>query len=144
MKISIRFAIVLLCACGGALSSTSLYSHYAATATQYCDLNRMFNCDVVNRSPYSALLGVPVALIGLAGYLVLAGLSVSRRRGAEVARAAAALLGLGFALYLTYIEDVVLATWCLLCIGSLASIAGIAVLAGIQAARPRPGAAERS
>jgi uncharacterized membrane protein len=36
--------------------------------------------------------------------------------------------GLGFALYLTYIEKFVLATWCILCLSSLAAISAIAIL----------------
>jgi uncharacterized membrane protein len=47
----------------------------------------------------------------------------------------AAVGGLGFALYLTYIEGYVLGTWCILCLSSLAMIAGIAVLAGVVKAR---------
>jgi uncharacterized membrane protein len=48
---------------------------------------------------------------------------------------AAAVAGLGFALYLTYIEGYVLGTWCILCLSSLAMIAGITVLAGVVKAR---------
>jgi len=47
----------------------------------------------------------------------------------------AAVGGLGFALYLTYIEGYVLGAWCILCLSSLAMIAGIAVLAGVVKAR---------
>jgi uncharacterized membrane protein len=47
----------------------------------------------------------------------------------------AALAGLGFALYLTYIEGYVLDTWCILCLSSLALIAMITVLAGVLKAR---------
>jgi uncharacterized membrane protein len=43
--------------------------------------------------------------------------------------AMAALAGLGFALYLTYIEGFVLAAWCILCLSSLAIIFCIASLA---------------
>ena len=42
------------------------------------------------------------------------------------------LAGLGFALYLTYIEGFVLGTWCVLCLSSLAMITAIAALSGLQ------------
>jgi len=47
----------------------------------------------------------------------------------------AAVAGLGFALYLTYVEAYVLETWCILCLSSLGLIAGITVLAGVVRAR---------
>ena len=43
----------------------------------------------------------------------------------------AALAGLGFALYLTYIEAYVLTTWCILCLISLVLISLISVVAGV-------------
>jgi uncharacterized membrane protein len=48
---------------------------------------------------------------------------------------AAAMAGLAFALYLTYVEGYVLETWCILCLSSLGLIAGIAILAGVVKAR---------
>jgi uncharacterized membrane protein len=42
--------------------------------------------------------------------------------------------GLGFALYLTYIEKFVLATWCILCLSSLTLIVLITALSSFQVA----------
>ena len=61
------------------MSGLSLHSHYATSATDYCDLTTMFNCDLVNRSVYSEFFGVPVALIGLLGYFLLFGLTALRK-----------------------------------------------------------------
>jgi uncharacterized membrane protein len=127
----IRNLMLGCCLLGAILSTASLYSHYSMSATQYCDLNATFNCDLVNRSIFSEFLGVPVALIGLLGYIFLFFLSVQGARWAAVLRFGTAIIGLGFALYLAYIEAYVLAAWCLLCIGSLAMISAIAVFAGI-------------
>ncbi len=121
-------------ALGGALvSSVSLYHHYGTSATSYCDIGENFNCDIVNRSTYSTVAGVPVALIGIAGYLaVLALASVCRNRDETPATLAiGSLSGLGFALYLTYIEGFVLLAWCILCLSSLALIFSIAVLSSL-------------
>jgi uncharacterized membrane protein len=121
-------------ALGGALvSSVSLYHHYGTSATSYCDIGENFNCDIVNRSTYSTVAGVPVALIGAAGYLaVLALATVFRNRDdAPAMLAIGSLAGLGFTLYLTYIEGFVLAVWCVLCLSSLALILSIAVLSSL-------------
>ena len=125
-------AIALLAVVGIVVSSVSLYHHYGTGKSSYCDFGQSFNCDMVNRSIYSTVMGVPVALIGVVGYLVLLALATVYRAKAEtpVILLVASLAGLGFALYLTYIEAFVLAVWCVLCLSSLAVITGIAVLSG--------------
>jgi vitamin-K-epoxide reductase (warfarin-sensitive) len=130
-------AIAILAVAGIAVSAVSLERHYAKSATTFCDLGERFNCDIVNRSEYSRVMGIPVAGIGIVGYGVLLGLAtVWRSRGETPLRLLlAAVAGLGFALYLTYVEGYVLETWCILCLSSLGLIAGIAVLAGVVKAR---------
>jgi uncharacterized membrane protein len=68
---------------------------------------------VVNHSPYSLIAGVPVAAIGIAGYLLIGVLGFLRRRGLLLGAVAA---GFAFALYLTHIEAHVLGVWCLYCV----------------------------
>ena len=82
-------------------------------------------------------MGIPVAAIGILGYGVLFALATVYRSRAEtpLRLLAAAVAGLGFALYLTYVEGYVLDTWCILCLSSLALIATVAVLAGVVKAR---------
>ncbi len=72
-------AVAILALCGIVVSSVSLQHHYATSKTAYCDIGETFNCDIVNRSEYSSILGIPVALIGMLGYaaLVRAGHGVS-------------------------------------------------------------------
>jgi vitamin-K-epoxide reductase (warfarin-sensitive) len=126
------FLNVLFALCGIGLSVASLRSHYATSATEYCDLNEVFNCDIVNRSKFSEVAGIPVALIGLIGYLVLLGLMTRKERKLKILRFCMALVGFMFALYLAYIEEHVLRTWCLLCIGSLMAIAGITIVSAVE------------
>jgi vitamin-K-epoxide reductase (warfarin-sensitive) len=125
--------IAVLAVCGIAVSSVSLQRHYAKSKTEFCDVGEAFNCDIVNRSEYSTLLGIPVALIGMLGYGALAGLATvyRSRRETPILLFTGAVAGLAFALYLTYIEGFVLGIWCILCLGSLVLIAMIAVLAGV-------------
>jgi vitamin-K-epoxide reductase (warfarin-sensitive) len=125
--------IAVLAGGGAVVSSVSLYHHYGTSQTSYCDFGESFNCDIVNRSTYSVIFGLPVALIGIIGYLVLLALATFYRSKAEtpVMLLIASLTGLGFALRLTYVEGFVLAAWCILCLSSLALILGIAVLSSL-------------
>jgi uncharacterized membrane protein len=129
----ILFAIALLSACGLVVSSISLYHHYGTAASSYCDFGDKFNCDIVNRSTYSVVSKVPVALVGILGYLTLLGLATFYRTKAEtpVVLLITSLPGLSIALYLTYIEAYVLATWCILCLSSLTIISVIALLSTV-------------
>jgi vitamin-K-epoxide reductase (warfarin-sensitive) len=130
-------AIALLAVAGAAVSSVSLYHHYDTSPSSFCDFGATFNCDMVNRSIYSAVFGIPVALIGILGYGVLLVLATLNRAKAEVSLMLlfASLAGLGFALYLTYVEAFVLAVWCILCLSSLALIVVITVLSSVLVAQ---------
>jgi vitamin-K-epoxide reductase (warfarin-sensitive) len=124
--------IALLALAGIAVSSVSLYHHFQTSKTSYCDFGESFNCHIVNRSEYSSILGVPVAAIGIAGYLIIFLLATVYRDRQETAVALliGAFGGLVFALYLTYIEGFVLHAWCVLCLSSLAVILVTSILAG--------------
>ena len=132
--------IAVLSLAGIAVSAIALQRHYAKSATQFCDFNQKFSCDIVNRSEYSSIVGIPVAGIGVAGYGFLLFLATCLRARLETPNRllGAAIAGLAFALYLTYIEGYVLTAWCILCLISLALISLISILAlavKIRAAR---------
>jgi uncharacterized membrane protein len=76
------------------------------------------------------VFGIPDALIGILGYSLLLTLVTLYRTKAETPfmLLVASTAGLGFALYLTYIEKFVLATWCILCLSSLTLIVLITAL----------------
>lgn len=126
---------MILAVAGIAVSSLSLYHHFSKSKTSFCNLGQSFDCDLVNRSQYSTFHKVPVALLGILGYLLILSLATVYREKAETPfiLGAAALGGLGFALYLTYIEGFVLHAWCILCLSSLALISLIAVLTVVNA-----------
>jgi len=133
----IIFTLIAICAAAGiAISSISLYHHYGSSKTTYCDFGANFNCDIVNRSTYSTVFGVPDALIGIVGYAGLLGLATRyrTRTATPMVLLITSLAGLSFAVYLTYIEAFVLATWCVLCLSSLASILMITALSSYLAA----------
>ncbi len=131
--------IAILALAGMVISSISLQRHYAKSASQFCDLGEKFNCDIVNRSEYSTLMGIPVAGIGVAGYALLLALATAYRSRIEtpLRLLLASSAGLAFALYLTYVEGYILDTWCILCLSSLAMIAMITVLAALVKLRAR-------
>lgn len=128
--------IAVLALAGILVSSFSLYHHFSKSKTSFCDVGQSFNCDLVNRSQYSIFHGIPVALLGILGYLLILSLATVYREKAEspFILAGVTVAGLGFALYLTYIEAFVLYTWCLLCLSSLVLIAVITVLSVWNAA----------
>jgi vitamin-K-epoxide reductase (warfarin-sensitive) len=128
----ILFGIIAVLAFAGVIvSGVSLQRHFAKSATAFCDFSQRFSCDIVNRSEYSSVVGIPVAAIGVVGYAALFILSTFLRGRAETPNRlmGAAAAGLVFALYLTYIEAYVLETWCILCLISLALISLISLLA---------------
>jgi vitamin-K-epoxide reductase (warfarin-sensitive) len=125
--------VAILAVCGVVVSSMSLQHHYATSKTAYCDIGEVLNCDIVNRSAYSSIFGIPVALIGMLGYAALAGLATvyRERRETPALLFSGAAAGLAFALYLTYIEARVLGVYCILCLTSLAAIATTTTLAAV-------------
>ena len=131
-----RYLIALLALAGVVVSTLALRIHYS-TETQPCSINEKWDCGIVNHSPFAELAHVPVAAIGIAGYRGLAGLSLARRRPLVVA---AAVVGLGFSLYLTHIEKDVLQVWCLYCVTSLGIISVITLLSllWVVVSRKRP------
>lgn len=69
--------------------------------------------------------GVPVADIGIAGYLLLAGLAITKRWRLL---AAASVPAFAFSLYLAHIEKDILEVWCIYCVISLGIITLITLL----------------
>jgi uncharacterized membrane protein len=140
----LSLAIALLAVLGVAVSSVSLDHHFRKSKTSYCDFGESFNCDLVNRSEYSTVAGVPVALIGILGYAGLLAFTTFYRAKAETPAilVLASVGGLGFALYLTYVEKFILSVWCILCLSSLVVIFSITILSVfllVHSMRPRAG-----
>jgi uncharacterized membrane protein len=119
-----RFVIALLAVAGVVVSSLALHVHYSHE-TEPCSINAKWDCGIVNHSPFAEIAHIPVAALGIAGYLALGGLALFWRRRLV---AALALGALGFSLYLTYIEKYVLEVYCIYCVTSLGIIVLINVL----------------
>ena len=129
-----RYVIALLAVAGLVVSYLALRVHYS-NDVEPCDINAHWDCGVVNHSPFAMIGPVPVAAIGMAGYVLLGALALMRRRALVLA---ASVVGLGFALYLSHIEKDVLMVWCLYCVISQILILTLVLLAaGWMWAEPR-------
>ena len=119
-----RWILILLAVVGITDSALALREHYR-TDTSPCSINERWDCGIVNHSPYSMLAGVPVADIGIAGYLLLAALAFKR---AYRLMLVAVLAALALSLYLARIEQHVLGVWCIYCVISLGVISLLTLL----------------
>src|SRR5436853_7137799 len=99
MTKTLTVLIVILCLFGVLFSALAYAEHYN-TKPAPCDINEKWDCGIVNHSPYALVYGVPVALIGVLGYALMA--SVAGRL--PWFTALLALIALLFALRLTWIE----------------------------------------
>lgn len=114
---ALRTTLVVLAALGVALAGYLTYLHYSGT-TPPCSIKGN-PCSQVQKSRYSELAGVPVALIGLLGYIVILGsLLAPEDERTRFATMALTLGGLGFSAYLTYREVFTLHKICEWCVGS--------------------------
>src|SRR5262245_6133174 len=114
-----KYTFVILALIGLTASSLALREHYRTYGEAPCDINDRWDCGIVNHSPYAAIKGVPVAAVGMAGYLLLGILAWKRAYRVMLALAVPAL---AFSLYLARIEAHDLGVWCLYCVISLGAI----------------------
>ena len=119
-----RYLIAILALAGVVVSSLALKVHYD-NGTEPCSINERWDCGIVNHSSYAVIENIPVAAIGIAGYLTIALLALAQRRFLLLV---ATLLGLGFALYLSHVEKDILQVWCLYCVISQGIITALAFL----------------
>jgi vitamin-K-epoxide reductase (warfarin-sensitive) len=124
-----RWLIILVAFAGVVTASLALREHYR-TGTSPCSINDRWDCGIVNHSQFAVFAGVPVAVIGIAGYLLLAGLAL---RKAWRLLLLCAVGGLGFSLYLTRIEWKIIQVWCIYCVINVFTILLLTLLALLQA-----------
>jgi vitamin-K-epoxide reductase (warfarin-sensitive) len=123
-----RYFLIILALLGIAASSLALREHYRPYGESVCDINDHWDCGIVNHSPYAMLHGLPVADIGITGYLLLGILALKRMYRVMLVLAIPAL---AFSLYLAHVEKDVLGVWCLYCAISLGTISLMTLLLAI-------------
>ncbi len=122
-----RWLIAFLALAGMVAAALALREHYRTEASP-CSINEKWDCGTVNKSRFAVIGGIPVADIGIAGYLLLAGLAIGKRWRLL---AAAAVPAFAFSLYLAHIEKDILEVWCIYCVISLGIISLITVLSWV-------------
>jgi uncharacterized membrane protein len=108
---------------------------YVTADLSYCEPYPFLSCEAVIYSPYSRIMGVPVALIGAIGFtllfimaylaLILGGSPAERLL---VPATVLTFAGLAFGLYLTYLELFVILSLCILCLLTFLIVVPMAVL----------------
>jgi vitamin-K-epoxide reductase (warfarin-sensitive) len=140
--------VIMLVALGGLVASALALREHYRTDRSPCSINEKWDCGTVNKSQFAvvgglfehpgpdvqprprtgifgAIANIPVAEVGIAGYLLLALLAFKRW---WPALAAASVVALAFSLYLADIEKDVLGVWCIYCVISLGAISVITLL----------------
>jgi uncharacterized membrane protein len=152
---ALRTTLIVLTTVGMGWAAYLTYVHYSGEAP-VCSL-KGDPCAAVQKSAYSELIGIPVALIGAIGYLAILGsLLASDGEQARFATAALTLGGFAFSVYLTYREVFTLNKICedcvasavimtiLVCLSVWRFLRGDAGSAGARSAPSAPGAATES
>ncbi len=113
--------------------------------------SRWAQCDTVNNSLYAKFYGVPVAFIGLAGYLVLLALAIATLRadgGLQRRLIGLGLLlslgGFAFSVRLTYLEVYVIQAICSWCVASAVIITLLTLVGAVNLWRTAPGRTKTS
>ena len=150
-----RYLIALLALAGLIDSALALRIHYQDPASAPpCAVTEKFDCGMVNHSRYAVFppIGVdepldstrthiPVAIFGIAGYALSAGLALwpGRVFGRNFFLLQLAEIGFGFALFLTFMEEYILQKWCIYCLvsqGLITAILLLSIIAFFRSTRP--------
>jgi len=137
---TLRGASAVVALAGLAISAYLTAVHYTG-GTPLCAIAE--GCAAVQDSRYAQLAGIPVPLLGIAGYAAILATLVRDGEAARTATAFLSLAGFGFSAWLTWVEVVELSaicTWCVasaVCMTLLAALACARLLAPAGALRPR-------
>ena len=116
----------------------SLYLSYIKLTNQTASCDLIGDCEAVNNSRYAVIGGVPIAVLGAAGYLLILVLLYLDRPpagGPESVRFAffgLTLAGTLYSIYLTYLELFVLDAICPFCALSAVVMVGLFVLSLVR------------
>jgi uncharacterized membrane protein len=120
-----KYVLLILAVLGIVVSSLALREHYREYGDSPCSINEHWDCGVVNHSRYAMIGPIPVATVGIAGYILMAILAFM---GAYRLLLVPTLAGLMFSLYLANIEAHILGVWCIYCVISLGLVSTISIL----------------
>ncbi len=96
------------------------------------------NCEAVNTSRYSEIMGVPVALLGAVAYIAILAVLLLEHQNTFLAENGVllqfgiSLAGVLYSAYLTYLEIAVIRAICPYCVVSAGMLTGIFVLTALR------------
>ena len=113
-------ATLVVAVVGLVLSAYLTLEHFTSSAVLACPEGATINCAKVTSSPWSEILGIPVAVLGLAYFIAMTALvtpAAWRRRRLDAVRVGGAGLGVVMVLYLVWVELFRVNALCLWCTG---------------------------
>jgi uncharacterized membrane protein len=119
----LKLASIVLALIGALIAGYLVISEVTNTQT-ICPATGAFNCDLVQKSIYSRIGPIPVAVLGLVGYVAILSVLLLESRVTLFAERGKllvfgmTLIGLLFSGYLTAMEAFVLQAWCVWCVAS--------------------------
>jgi uncharacterized membrane protein len=131
----LRIAIGVLALIGIGVAGYLTYVHYEGLKVLCLSSG---GCETVQASTYAKLDGLPVALLGLLGYIGIVGSVFIRGELGRIAGFAIALIGFGFSMYLTYRELFTIKAICQWCVSSAVLMTLLAVLTAVRVLREDP------
>jgi uncharacterized membrane protein len=133
---SLRRATAVLALIGIAIAGYLTWVHYAGLEP-VC-VGGGGGCERVQSSRWAELAGIPVAVLGLGGYIaILASLALPEELGALVA-AFLSLVGFGFSCWLTYVEVAKIDAICQWCVASAVIMTALALVSAARVLRGAP------
>jgi uncharacterized membrane protein len=130
-------AILVIALIGTVEASYLTYVHYYGLSALPCFGKHAghSSCLTVQSSVYAKLAGIPVALLGLLGYLAILASVFVRGESGRAAGFCVALIGCGFSFYLTYREIFTIKHICEWCVGSACLMTALAIISAIRYVR---------
>jgi uncharacterized membrane protein len=126
----LRIAVAALALAGVGVAGYLTWVHYA-------DLEPICGgggggCEKVQSSDYAELAGIPVALLGLIGYLAILGSLALPGDTGRFTGALLALAGFGFSAWLTYVELFEIDAICQWCVASAVLMTALAAVTSLR------------
>jgi uncharacterized membrane protein len=133
--VKLRAAAIAVAVIGLGIATYLTIVHYTG-GTSVCAIAH--GCETVQKSDYSKLAGVPVALLGLIGYVGILAALIKDDENARAAAAFISILGFGFSAWLTYTEIAIIDAICIWCVGSAICMTILAALTVARALTVSP------